>query len=247
MGDAERRLGGTTAVVMGASAGIGFATARALVTAGATVVITGRHSDDLDAAVARLDDHKVTAARVDGRNERDVRGFFARTGDIDHLVVVFGSDDDSATLFRDTEPASWRRHFDDKFFAHLLVLQHALPRMSRGGSITMVTGGAARSAAAGASVWAATDGAMDAVIPTLAIEFAPLRINAVSPGMIHTRWWDRVPDARRERIFDAMARRIPAGRIGTPDDIAHAVRFLAENSYVTGVVLGVDGGAPLVG
>ncbi|WP_348529113.1 SDR family oxidoreductase [Nocardia brasiliensis] len=242
----ERRLEGATVVVMGASAGIGLAAARALANAGAEVTITGRNRKNLDEAVALLDHQKISVARVDGTDEHDVREFFAHIELIDHLVVAFGGDD-TPEWFRDTEIARWRRHFDDKFFAQLRVLQYALPRMRRDGSITVATGSVARSAIVGAALWAATDGAMDAAIPTLALEFAPVRLNAITPGVIHTRWWDRMPAAQRHRMFDKVARRIPLGRVGTADEVGHAVRFLAENDYVTGVVLGVDGGASLVG
>ncbi|MFI6369215.1 SDR family oxidoreductase [Nocardia sp. NPDC050630] len=229
---------------MGGSRGIGFATARAVLHADANVVIAGRNQASLDDAIVQLRSPQLTGARVDGRCPDQVRSFFADLGSINHLVLAFGSDLSSAP-FRDLTIRTWRRHFDDKFFAHLLVVQEALPSMRVNGSITLVTGAAARSPAAGAALWAATDGALDAVIPTLALELAPLRVNAVSPGMVDTSWWDRVPSHNRRAIQTAMATQLPVGRIGEPDDIGHAIRFLLENSYITGTVLAVDGGIAL--
>jgi NAD(P)-dependent dehydrogenase (short-subunit alcohol dehydrogenase family) len=91
---------------------------------------------------------------------------------------------------------------------------------------------------------AAVNGAIDAVVPTLALELAPTRVNSISPGTLRTSYWTGVPDAQLEQIFDRMAKALPVGRVGTADDIANAVLFLLTTGYVTGTVLVVDGGLP---
>ncbi|MFI6309627.1 SDR family oxidoreductase [Nocardia fusca] len=232
-------------VVMGGTAGIGLATAHTFREAGARVWITGRDADRLDSAVAALGPGRVQGAALDARDPDEVEQFFTRTGRIDHLVLCFGSAEIS-TWFREMTVDVWRRHFDDKFLAHIQVLRIALPRLRPDGSVTVLTGAAARTAAAGDSLWAAADGAMDALIPTLAVELAPLRVNAVSPGITATAWWERIPAAERRQLFDRTAGALPARRIGKPADVADAIAFLARNSYVTGAVLAVDGGSPLV-
>ncbi|BCK56577.1 SDR family oxidoreductase [Nocardia wallacei] len=234
-----------TVVVMGGTAGIGFATARAFLEAGASVWITGRDTERLGSAVTALAAGRVQGAALDARDPGRVERFLTRVGRIDHLVLSFGSDEVS-TWFREMTMDIWRRHFDDKFLAHIQTLRIALPRLRPDGSVTVLTGAAARTAAAGDSLWAAADGAMDAVIPTLAVELAPLRVNAVSPGVTATAWWERLPAAERQRVFDRTAAALPARRIGQPADVADAVVFLARNTYVTGTVLAVDGGSPLV-
>jgi len=78
------------------------------------------------------------------------------------------------------------------------------------------------------------------MVPTMARELAPIRVNAVSPGIVSTRWWLDKPD-----LFKALSEKAPLGRAGKPEEIADAVAFLVRNTFVTGVVLDVDGGLHL--
>jgi NAD(P)-dependent dehydrogenase (short-subunit alcohol dehydrogenase family) len=79
----------------------------------------------------------------------------------------------------------------------------------------------------------------------LARELAPRRVNAVSPGVIETGWWDFLPDADRQGMFAVFAERAPVGRNGTAEDVAHAIAACMENTFITGVVLPCDGGLRL--
>jgi NAD(P)-dependent dehydrogenase (short-subunit alcohol dehydrogenase family) len=83
------------------------------------------------------------------------------------------------------------------------------------------------------------------VTPVLAAELKPLRVNAVTPGVVDTPWWDFVAAEQRQAAFAEYAGKAPVGRIGTPDDIASAIAFLIGNSFVTGHVLTCDGGLRL--
>jgi NAD(P)-dependent dehydrogenase (short-subunit alcohol dehydrogenase family) len=80
----------------------------------------------------------------------------------------------------------------------------------------------------------------------LAVEMAPTRVNAVSPGWVDTPIWDALVGSQKAELLEEMARRLPAGRIATPDDIAPAYIFLMENEFATGTTLHVDGGQALV-
>ena len=91
----------------------------------------------------------------------------------------------------------------------------------------------------------AINGALESMLGTLARELAPLRVNAVSPGVIDTAWWDKLPEAARTELFEQQARTLPVGRVGRPDDVAHAIRFLMENTFMTGSVIECDGGLRL--
>jgi NAD(P)-dependent dehydrogenase (short-subunit alcohol dehydrogenase family) len=91
---------------------------------------------------------------------------------------------------------------------------------------------------------AAVNAAIDGIVPTLALELAPTRVNAISPGTLRTSYWTGVPDEQLEAIFERSAQGLPAGRVGNPDDIANAVLFLVTTPFVTGTVLAVDGGLP---
>jgi NAD(P)-dependent dehydrogenase (short-subunit alcohol dehydrogenase family) len=113
------------------------------------------------------------------------------------------------------------------------------------GSLTFVSGISARSAHPGTAGLAAINGAIEAMVRPLARELAPLRVNAVSPGVVETPWWDRLaPDMRRKLLTQTAAATL-VGRNGTADDLGHAVAFIVNNEFVTGTVLEVDGGLRL--
>jgi NAD(P)-dependent dehydrogenase (short-subunit alcohol dehydrogenase family) len=115
------------------------------------------------------------------------------------------------------------------------------------GSITWITGAAARAAIPGMSALAASNGALHAMVGPLARELAPVRVNAVSPGFIDTPYWERaMDDAARQRTYEAMAAMVPAQRVGTPQDIASAVMLCVGNGFMTGAVIDCDGGRSLV-
>lgn len=88
-------------------------------------------------------------------------------------------------------------------------------------------------------------GAVEAAVPPLARELTPRRVNAVSPGVIETGWWDELPDQERESVFEQFAERTPVGRNGRAEEVAHAICALIENDYLDGVVLPCDGGLRL--
>lgn len=237
------------AVVMGGSSGVGLATARTLAEAGMRVTITGRDAARLerarDAIATVAPAAEVAAHAVDGADAALVRSFFAGLGGFDHLVLAL-SGGAGGGPFATLELADLRTGFEAKFWVHVLAAQAALPSIRPGGSITFVTAASARMANPGTAGLAAINGALQAMVPPLARELAPVRVNAVSPGVIDTPWWDRVPDDMRTRIF-AAASRVPAGRVGRAEDVAHAVRFVVENGFVTGITVDCDGGIRLGG
>src|SRR5262249_3698954 len=112
-------------------------------------------------------------------------------------------------------------------------------------SITLVTSSSARAAVPGTAGLAAVNGALTAMVGPLAAELAPLRVNAVAPGVIRTPWWDSTPFEQREAAFAGVAATMPAGRVGEPEEVAEAILFLATNGYVTGTVLDCAGGGHL--
>ena len=90
------------------------------------------------------------------------------------------------------------------------------------------------------------NGALQAIIGPLALEFAPIRVNAVSPGLIATPYWDRMPDDARKAMYERSAASVPVGRVGEPSDVGQAILFLVTNKFTTGAILDCDGGARLV-
>jgi NAD(P)-dependent dehydrogenase (short-subunit alcohol dehydrogenase family) len=231
---------GQHVVIVGASAGIGEATAAAFAAAGADVVITGRSKDRLDAAAARLG-HPVTVAPLDATDSGAVTGFFAALGPVDHLVLAASPGAVGSGPFDQIDVAALRQAFDGKFFAYVTVLKAAQVR----DSVTLITAVSARAAYPGSAGLAAVNGALEAMVPTLAVELAPLRVNAVSPGIIDTQWWDGLPGPQRAAFFQSAADITPVRRVGAPGDVASAVLYLAGAGFVTGAVLECTGGAQL--
>jgi NAD(P)-dependent dehydrogenase (short-subunit alcohol dehydrogenase family) len=123
-----------------------------------------------------------------------------------------------------------------------MAVQASLQTLRTDGSIVLVTASSARTSYPGTAGLAAVNGALEAMVPTLALELKPTRVNAVSPGVIETSWWDAWPKEQREAAFAQVAASTPVGRIGQPEDIAQAILLLLGNSFMTGTVIECDGG-----
>lgn len=230
-------------VIMGGSSGIGLATARMLVDAGAEVMITGRNQAKIDEAVAQLGG-KISGVALDATSRPDLRAFFQKYGAFHHLVISL-SGAAGAGAFRQLDLDELRRGFEAKFWAQVAVAQMSLETLQPGGSMTFITAGSSRSARPETAGLAAINGALDAMIPTLALELRPIRINAVSPGVIATPWWDRVPEQFRNTVFEQTAASLPVGCVGQPEDVAQAILFLIQNGFMTGTIIDCDGGGRL--
>jgi NAD(P)-dependent dehydrogenase (short-subunit alcohol dehydrogenase family) len=222
------------AVIMGGTSGIGLATAEVLAADGAEVIVTGRDPEKL----AAVKDRVAGAEQVDGTSESEVAGFFDRMGTFDHLVLAFSAGAAALGPVRDTALAEIRTAFDGKLFPYLFAIQRAEVT----GSITVISAASARANLPGTVALAAANGAIERMVPPLAAELAPVRVNAVSPGVVDTPWWSFLPEDQKQAQFAAAAAGIPAARVGRPDDVAHAVRYLVGATYVTGTILAVDGG-----
>jgi NAD(P)-dependent dehydrogenase (short-subunit alcohol dehydrogenase family) len=250
VGRRDIMVDGQSAVVVGGSHGIGESVASGLAARGAKVLITGRSKERLDAAVDRIRKPgpvtgggaaAVEAHELDATDGPAVAEFFARTGTFDHLVLAASPGPVGFGPFASLEEAALREAFDGKFFAHFNALKAAQVRKS----VTIITAISARVAYPGSSGLAAVNGALEAMVRPLAVEFAPVRVNAVSPGVIDTPWWDFMPSDQRDAFLASVAAVTPVKRFGRPADVAEAVLYLAGTEFVTGTVLEVTGGAAL--
>lgn len=229
-----------TVWVFGGTSGIGLACARALAGAGMQVVVAGRSRDRLGAAIAALP-VGVRGEALDVGDGPALDAALQRYGRVDHVVVSIGGGS-AIGPYRSLDEAALRRTFEAKFWPYQRATMAALKHMDRG-SVTWITGAAARVAISGMSALAASNGALHAMVGPLARELAPVRLNAVSPGFIDTPYWERALDAEtRARTYEAMARAVPLQRVGTPDDVAAAVMLCVTNGFMTGAVIDCDGG-----
>jgi NAD(P)-dependent dehydrogenase (short-subunit alcohol dehydrogenase family) len=112
----------------------------------------------------------------------------------------------------------------------------------QGGSIAFVTAASARTPIPGTAGLAAINGALESMVPTLALELNPTRVNAVSPGVVGTPWWDSLPSEQRESVFAQIAQSLPVGCIGMPEEVAEVILLLLQNGFMTGTVIECDGG-----
>jgi len=239
-----------TVLIVGGSSGMGLALARSLLADGSAVVIAGRSSERLAQARAALGDvgdvGNLGTIAADITREDDVIRLFGECGPLDHIVSTAADIEGAYELLPDLELAAARRVFDSKFFGPWLLAKHGRTRLAPEGSITFTSGIAAYRPAPRGSVVAGANGALASLAYALAVELAPIRVNIVSPGWVDTPIWQHVAGAEAPARLDAMAQKLPVGRVGRPADIADGIRFLMRNGYATGSVLHLDGGHRLV-
>jgi NAD(P)-dependent dehydrogenase (short-subunit alcohol dehydrogenase family) len=229
-----------TVLILGGTSGIGEATAREFAARGDGVTVVGRDRQRLEQAVERLGEG-VEGAALDAADAPAVRDLASRLAPIDVLVLALSGRVGAGSL-AELPVAELARGFDGKFWPQVTAVQQALPFLADDAAVVFVTAASARAAIPGTWGLAAINGALEALVPPLAAELAPRRVNAVSPGVIDTHWWD---PSIRDAVFDAYSRYVPVRRVGRPEDVARAIVAVATNGYVSGTVLDCAGGAQL--
>jgi NAD(P)-dependent dehydrogenase (short-subunit alcohol dehydrogenase family) len=231
-------------VVLGGASGIGLATALAAAARGAVVTVTSRSGERVAHAVQRIGG-SARGEVVDLENEEATRALFERVGKFDHLVYTAG-DELLLSPVAQLDLAAARRAFEVRVFGALGAVKHAAAGIRPGGSIVLTHGIAGARPQAGWAVGAAVCGAMDAITRALAVELAPVRVNAVSPGLVRTPLWNPIPEAQREALFREAGSKLLTKRVGEAAELAEAYCYLMENAFTTGQTLVVDGGGVLV-
>ena len=231
-------------VLLGGSAGIGRAAAGLLSELGAEVVIASRSAGRVDAALAELP-ASAEGRVVDVNSEEALERLFADLGHFDHLVYTAGEPLRPFPL-ESADLQEARRFTEARVWGALAAVKHAHRQIRPGGSIVLTSGSAAMRPAAGWMIGAAVCGAMEAITRTLAVELAPLRVNAIAPGIVRTELWSGISEAERDEMFAQTARALPVGRVGEPRDVAQSIAYLLADGYVSGTVVEVNGGGNLV-
>jgi NAD(P)-dependent dehydrogenase (short-subunit alcohol dehydrogenase family) len=229
-------LAGKKVVVIGGSSGIGLATAELAKSQGADVIIASRSAAKLDAIAERL---KVTAIPADVTSDQSVAELFKHTGPVDHVVLT------AAQLrtgpFKTVAMEDVRATMEGKFWGAWRVAREA--EIRTGGSLTFVTGFLSVRPRPNSAIISAANGALESLARALALELAPVRVNAVSPGVIDTPIRAAMPEAARKEMLAKTASALPVGRVGMAEDIAQQIASFMNNGFATGSIVYVDGGA----
>ena len=231
-------------VVAGGTSGIGFAVAEAAAHSGAEVIIASSKPERVAAALERLP-QGTRGEALDFTDEAQVSAFFARVGAIDHLVYTAGESLLLQNLAELSIEAA-QRAFEVRYWGALKAVKYGTPHLRAGGSITLTSGVASSRPLPAWTIPSSILGAIESLTRTLAVELAPLRVNAVAPGVLRTALWDNMSEADREGLYDYIAEKMPVRRVGEASDVAQTYLYLMQQGFSTGQVIIVDGGHVLV-
>lgn len=257
MSDAfKSELAGKVAVVAGGSLGIGRATAALLASRGASVVLCGRHQENVDEAVAAIGSKgTVTGIAADISKSADAERLIRQTvstyGGLDILVNSAGVQRYGTVV--DTTEETWDEVFNINVKGMYLTAHFAIPEMEKrgGGAIVNVSSVQAFASQKSVAAYTASKGAINALTRAMALDHADkqIRVNAVCPGSIDTpmlRYGANIwkGDQTVDAVVESWGKMHPLGRVGTPEDVAEMIAFLVSDraSFVTGGEYKVDGG-----
>ena len=228
-------------LVVGGTGSIGMALVRQLSSQGARLALTGRDAAKRASAESAVDG--VQSFHCEITSEDSVSEVFSHFDRIDHLVVLAGSS--GGGPFMETPTNRQRYVLEERVWGAVHAVRAAVPKM-RGGSITLTSGlFASRPPGTGAVMLVTALSAVEGLARGLARELAPIRVNAVSFGVLRSSR-HRHMGADQEAYYQRLGGSLPTGRVGEPEHAAQAIVFAMQNDYLTGEVLHVDGGARLV-
>jgi NAD(P)-dependent dehydrogenase (short-subunit alcohol dehydrogenase family) len=228
--------GAGSVVVIGGTSGLGRHVAEHYAGLGRDVVISGRDAQRADAVAGEIGG-RTSGIAVDLAQPESLAGALAGVGDVDHLLLV-GIDRDENTV-RDYDVERARRLVTLKLVGYTEAIHTLIPRLTDDASIVVFGGLAKDRPYPGSTTVSTVNGGVTAMVRTLAVELAPIRVNALHPAIVgDSPYWASKPP----QVLDALRSRTPLGRLVSMDDIAHAAIFLLENRAVTGINLRVDGG-----
>ncbi|MEZ2224325.1 SDR family oxidoreductase [Rhizobium sp. RCC_161_2] len=224
-------------LVIGGSSGIGLAVAQQAHAAGAAVTIASRSAAKLGEAAASVNPPIATAV-LDTGDTNGIDSFFASHETWDHIVVSAAQTPSGPVRKLSLDDA--KKAMDSKFWGAYQIAKAA--RIAERGTLTFISGFLSERPSATSVLQGAINAALESLARGLALELSPVRVNAVSPGLIDTPIWAKMDEANRTAMFERVASSLPAKTIGQPSDIANAVLFLLTTPFATGSTVRVDGG-----
>ena len=240
----ENGLQNKRVVVLGGSSGIGLEVAKQAALQGAQVIIVSSNPERVQKAVESIG-REAQGQTIDVSDEQAVATFFSKLGAFDHLVFTAG---DSLHLhdLAATDLEQARHAFELRYWAALAAVKYGSPHIHKGGSVVLTTGIAGQRPQKGWVIAASVCGTIEALTRALAVELAPIRVNAVSPGVVRTNLWQSMSAEEREKLYESVGKTLPVGRVGEAHEIAQAYLFLMQEGFSTGQTVVVDGGTVLV-
>lgn len=234
----------TRVLIVGGTSGLGHAVARAVAGRGGIPIVASRRQASVDRALADLP-ASAEGAVVDLTDEQDIRDLVENTGPIDHLVYTAG-EPLRLTMLDDLTPEVARSFWETRYIGAISVVRAAAKAIRPGGSIVLTSGNASSRPSPGWALGASVCGAVDALTRQLSLELAPVRVNAVAPGVTRSPLWSAMTAEEQEAMYAGIGAGLPVGRVGDPEDVALAYLYAMEQPMATGTILLVDGGAVLV-
>jgi NAD(P)-dependent dehydrogenase (short-subunit alcohol dehydrogenase family) len=224
------------AIIVGGTSGIGKAVAEHLAARGESVVITGREAARASAIAAEIGG-SVRGLALDLAQPEEIESRLADVEHVDELVIAAIERDENSVRDYDIDRAI--RLATLKLVGTTEVVHALAPRLANDAAIVLFGGLAKMRPYPGSTTVTTVNGAVSAMVRTLALELAPVRVNAIHPGVVgDSPAWSGKPAG----VLDALVSRTPCGRLASMEDVAHAVLFLLDNQSVNGVNLDVDGG-----
>ena len=230
-----------TILVVGRGSGIARAVTLLARSEGARIIVAGRDRAKL---ASSYDDGGISSETLDITDDESIAALADRVGRVDHVVSTASAR--ARGKLADLQRENLLQSFDTKVIGPTMLAKRFAGQINPGGSFVLFSGVHAFKHNVGYLGVGITNGAVDFLTRWLAVELAPIRVNAISPGVIDTGAWDAMGEDGKREYFEQIAAHNPTGRIGTPDDVAAAVLFAMTNSFMTGMTLKVDGGEPLV-
>jgi len=232
-----KKFGNKKAIVLGGTSGIGLATARALVEAGAEVVAGSRSGSTSD------ETSRMTVVKVDVLDRTGLEQFFRQQAPFDFLVNSATGGARAIGPFLEMDLDGFQGSFA-KLWGYTNSVRLGAQFLSEDGAIVLISGSPARKCKPGYIAISTVGNAVEGFVRGVAPELAPRRINVVSPGQIDTPMFAHEGEERKQ-FFDSATADNLIPRAGTAEEIAHGVMFVLENEFVTGTTVDVDGGTLL--